>query len=99
MELRWMNSSKDGAERFPGPLPLTCKVLIDNLENLWRFDVAKLCLERLVERFPQQARFRDYLGHATAKLGDMEAALGHASQAVKMAPDNPFSGATWVCST
>lgn len=64
--------------------------LIDNLENLCRFDLAKLCLELLVERFPQQARFRDYLGHATAKLGDVQAALGHANQAVTMAPDNPF---------
>ena len=74
----------------PEHLEQELEVLIDNLENLWRFDVAKLCLERLVERFPQQARYRDYLGHATAKLGDVEAALGHASQAVKMAPDNPF---------
>ena len=26
--------------------------LLDNLENLWRFDLCKRCLEILVERFP-----------------------------------------------
>jgi len=64
--------------------------LIDNLENVWRYDVAKCCLEPLVERYPQKALFRDYLAHATAKLGDVEGALQQASQAVALAPDNPF---------
>lgn len=64
--------------------------LIDNLENVWRYDVAKECLELLVERFPQQARYRDYLAHAIAKLGDVETALDQSRQAVRMEPDNPF---------
>jgi tetratricopeptide (TPR) repeat protein len=65
-------------------------LLIDNLENIWRYDVAKRCLELLVERHPQKALFRDYLAHDLAKLGDVTAALHQANQAVAMAPDNPF---------
>ena len=64
--------------------------LIDNLENIWRFDVGQRCLELLVERHPQKGQFRDYLAHAMAKLGDVTGALQQASQAVAMAPDNPF---------
>ncbi len=64
--------------------------LIDNLEDIWRFDVAKRCLELLVERHPQKAPFRDYLAHATAQLGDVEAALIQSFRAVAMEPDNPF---------
>ena len=48
--------------------------LHDNLENLWRFDLCKRCLEILVERFPDKALFWDYLGNATAQLGDVTVA-------------------------
>ena len=64
--------------------------LIDNLENIWRFDVAQRCLELLIQHQPQNALFRDYLAHALAKLGDVPAALDIVSQAIAMAPDNPF---------
>lgn len=64
--------------------------LIDNLENIWRYDIAQRCLELLVERHPQNALFRDYLAHDKAKLGDVNAALELASQAVAMAPGNSF---------
>ena len=62
--------------------------LLDNLENLWRFDLCKRCLEILVERFPDTALFWDYLGNATAQLGDVEAALRHSAKATALAPGN-----------
>lgn len=64
------------------------EILIENPEHIWRYDVAQRCLELLVERQPQKVLFRDYLAHATAKLGNVEAALQHAAQAVAMAPAN-----------
>ncbi|MBC8871605.1 MAG: hypothetical protein H8E44_19440 [Planctomycetes bacterium] len=64
--------------------------LHDNLENLWRFDLCKRCLEVLVERFPDKALFWDYLGNATAQLGDVTEALRHSAKATDMAPDNAF---------
>jgi hypothetical protein len=62
--------------------------LLDNLENLWRFDLCKHCLEILIERFPDRALFWDYLGNATAELGDVKAALRHSSKATAMEPHN-----------
>ncbi len=62
--------------------------LYDNLENLWRFDLGKCCLEILVERFPDKALFWDYLGNATAQLGEVETALRHSAKALALAPDD-----------
>jgi len=62
--------------------------LHDNLEDLWRFDLCKRCMEILVERFPKEAVFWDYLGNATAQLGDVTAALRHSAKAMAMAPKN-----------
>lgn len=62
--------------------------LHDNLENLWRFDLCRRCLEILVERFPDRALFWDYLGNAAAQLGDVKAALRHSAKATAMSPEN-----------
>jgi len=62
--------------------------LHDNLEDLWRFDLCQRCMEILVERFPDQALLWDYLGNATAQLGDVTAALRHSAKAMAMAPEN-----------
>ncbi len=62
--------------------------LHDNLENLWRFDLCKCCMEILVSRFPDKALFWDYLGNATAHLGEVETALRHSAKAAALAPDN-----------
>jgi len=72
----------------PQHLEEEATALHDNLENLWRFDLCKRCLEILVERFPDKALFWDYLGNATAQLGDITAALRHSAKATAMAPDN-----------
>jgi tetratricopeptide (TPR) repeat protein len=63
--------------------------LHDNLEDLWRFDLCKRCMEILVERFPEKALFWDYLGNATAQLGDVPTALRHSAKAMAMEPENP----------
>jgi tetratricopeptide (TPR) repeat protein len=62
--------------------------LHDNLEDQWRFDLCKRCMEILVERFPKKAVFWDYLGNATAQLGDVTAAMRHSAKAMAMEPKN-----------
>jgi tetratricopeptide (TPR) repeat protein len=62
--------------------------LHDNLEDLWRFDLCKRCMEILIERFPDKALFWDYLANATAQLGDVPAALRHSAKAIAMEPKN-----------
>jgi tetratricopeptide (TPR) repeat protein len=75
-----------------GPKHLVEEVdaLIDNLENLWRYDVAERCLELLVEHDPENPTYRDYLAHSMSKLGKIDAALEQSRQAVAMAPRNGF---------
>jgi tetratricopeptide (TPR) repeat protein len=64
--------------------------LIDNLENLWRYDVAERCLELLVEHDPENPTYRDYLAHSMSRLGKITAALEQSRQAVAMARRNAF---------
>ncbi|MBI2481722.1 MAG: hypothetical protein HYV60_24675 [Planctomycetia bacterium] len=64
--------------------------LIDNLEGLWRFDLCKLCLEILTDRFPEKAIYWDYLANANAQLGDVPAALRLSAKATEMEPRNGF---------
>lgn len=72
--------------------------LLSNLEKLWRFDLCRHYLESLVERYPHNALFQDYLAHATARMGDIDAALLHIARAVEMEPDNPhfISNQGWI---
>jgi len=77
-------------EELDGPL--------SNLEKLWRFDICRHYLEFLVERYPHNALFQDYLAHAAARMGDVDAALLHIAKAVEMEPDNPHfrSNQGWI---
>lgn len=72
--------------------------LIDNLEKIWRFDLARRLLLTLVERFPHEAAYHDSLGHAAARLGTFPEALAHAGEAVRLAPANAHyrSNLGWV---
>jgi len=62
---------------------------IDYVENLWRFDIARRCLELLLDRYPDKALFHDYLGHAASRMGDIETALREGAKAVAMDPESP----------
>lgn len=64
--------------------------LHDNLEDLWRFDLCKLCLEILTDHFPEKAVYWDYLANANAQLGDVPAALRLSAKATEMEPRNGF---------
>ena len=64
--------------------------LIDNLENLKRFDIARRCLELLVERYPDKALFHDFLGYAASGMGDIETSLRQGAEAVAMEPENSY---------
>jgi tetratricopeptide (TPR) repeat protein len=63
--------------------------LIEHLENLWRYDLSRRCLEVAVERHPRKAALRDSLARALAELEDLEGAVQQVSQAVAFAPRNP----------
>lgn len=72
--------------------------LLINLEKLWRFDLCRHYLEFLVERYPNNALFQDYLAHAAARMGDVDTALLYIAKAVEMEPDNPHfrSNLGWI---
>jgi tetratricopeptide (TPR) repeat protein len=73
-------------------------ILFENLEKLWRFDLSTHLLKVLVERYPHNALFLDYLAHATARLGDIEGALLHIAKAVQLEPDSLYfkSNKGWI---
>jgi tetratricopeptide (TPR) repeat protein len=72
--------------------------LLDNLADLWRFDLSSRLLEPLVERFGGSPQIHDRLAHTAARMGNIEAALLHVETAVKLEPDNEFfrSNLGWV---
>jgi tetratricopeptide (TPR) repeat protein len=64
------------------------ETMLDNLEKLWRFDLSRRYLGLLVARYPEHAFFQDSLAHASARMGDVNAALAHSSKAIAMEPGN-----------
>jgi len=74
------------------------EILIENLESLWRFDVSRHYLQKLVENYPKKPSFHDNLSHAAARLNDIETALFHITKAVEMEPDNSsfLSNLGWI---
>lgn len=72
--------------------------LLINLEKLWRFDLCRHYLEFLVERYPHNALFQDYIAHAAVRMGDVDAALLYIAKAVEMEPGNPHfrSNQGWI---
>ena len=73
-------------------------MLAENLGMVWRYDLARPCLDALVGRFPDKAAFHDKLAYAAARMGDFEAAHDHVARAVAMEPENlPFrSNQVWI---
>ena len=78
------------AEREPAEKldPKTMDNIIEFLQENLRYDVALELLDRLVERYPLQARFYDDLGAAALSLGDEDMAAAMACKAVKLEPRN-----------
>jgi tetratricopeptide (TPR) repeat protein len=62
--------------------------IIENLEKIWRFDVSRPLLNRMAERQSLNADLLDSLAHAEARLGDLDAALIHVQEAIKLAPND-----------
>lgn len=62
--------------------------IMENLENLWRFDIIRHLLEMLSERRSLSAGLHDSLAHAAARLGDIESAQRHIGEALKLDPSN-----------
>jgi hypothetical protein len=72
--------------------------VIENLENVWRYDIIRTLLEPLVKRCPGSSKFRDSLAHAAVRMGDNDSALLHITEALKIAPDdgNLWSNKGWI---
>lgn len=64
--------------------------LIDNLNTIWRIDLSRTCLERLVERHPGSALYQDELAAAAARLGDLDTAFAAGARALEIVPHNAF---------
>jgi tetratricopeptide (TPR) repeat protein len=62
--------------------------LVENLENLWRFDLSRCFLELLAGRRCINAALHDFLAHAAARLGDLTAAQSHIGDALQLEPRN-----------
>ncbi len=62
--------------------------LVENLENLWRFDLSRRLLELLAGRRRLNAASHDALAHAAARLGDLTAAQSHIGYALRLEPRN-----------
>jgi tetratricopeptide (TPR) repeat protein len=72
----------------PDHLTEEVEVLVDNLERLWRFDLIRRYMGTMIERDPVCAAYRDSLAHALERLGNVEAALAEAAEAVALEPNN-----------
>jgi len=62
--------------------------IIGNLEKIWRFDISRRLLNMMAERQSLNADLLDSLAHAEARLGDLDAALLHVQEAIKLAPND-----------
>jgi tetratricopeptide (TPR) repeat protein len=60
--------------------------IIENLEKIWRFDISRRLLNMLADHQSLGADLLDSLAHAEARLGDLDAALLHIKEAIKLAP-------------
>jgi tetratricopeptide (TPR) repeat protein len=60
--------------------------IVENLEKLWRFDISRRLLNMMADRQSLGADLLDSLSHAEARLGDIDAALLHVQEAIKLAP-------------
>ena len=61
-------------------------VVLDGLEETWRFDLSRRLMEILAEQGPLKANRHDCLGYAAARLGDYEAAERHINAALQLKP-------------
>jgi tetratricopeptide (TPR) repeat protein len=60
--------------------------IIENLEKIWRFDISRRLLLMSADHQPLNADLLDSLAHAEARLGNLDAALLHIKEAIKLAP-------------
>jgi tetratricopeptide (TPR) repeat protein len=73
--------------------------IIENLEKLWRFDISRRLLKLMADRQPLGADLLDSLAHAEARLGDIDAALLHVTEAIKLEPKDYgfWANKGWYC--
>ena len=64
--------------------------LTDNLERIWRYDVCRSLMERIVKRWPGIAWFHDALAHAAARTGDFALATASGLSAIELKPSCSF---------
>ncbi|MBI3273399.1 MAG: hypothetical protein HYZ53_30725 [Planctomycetes bacterium] len=64
----------------------TLAIVVENLESLWRYDVLRPLLERVIQRYPRTAWYHDALALAAAWTGDPEAAMKCGQRALELEP-------------
>ncbi|MHB8878365.1 MAG: tetratricopeptide repeat protein [Myxococcaceae bacterium] len=64
--------------------------LVENLERIWRYDVCRSLMERVVERWPGTARYHDALAHSAARTGDFTSATTSGLRALELEPNSSF---------
>ncbi len=62
--------------------------ILESLENIWRFDISMRLLKIFSEHNSLSALQHDSMAHAAARLGEIEVALRHIDEAVKLEPGN-----------
>jgi len=60
--------------------------VVENLEDMWRFDVSRRLMEVLSEHGRLKADWHDSLAYSAARLGDFEAAAKHIEAALQLQP-------------
>ena len=62
--------------------------IVENLEKFWRFDISRRLLEMMSAHHSLDAMSLDSLAHASARLGDLDAAHRHIDEALQLEPKN-----------
>jgi len=72
----------------PGPSEEAIDTVLENLEDIWRFDISMRLLEIISEHHSLSALQHDSIAHAAARLGEVDVARQHIDEAVKLEPGN-----------
>jgi tetratricopeptide (TPR) repeat protein len=72
----------------PAPTEDDIDSILENLENIWRFDISMHLLEIFSEHHSLSAFQHDSMAHAAARLGEIDVARRHIDEALKLEPGN-----------
>ena len=62
--------------------------VLENLARLYRFDISQICVQILLQTYPDIGLFHDFMAHNAAMLGQEEQAVQSIAKALELEPDN-----------